>query len=73
MLSEHKLDEYIVHTKEILKTINTLSFVINHMEIELRTKCSTLLSNTTSNNTDNNTLFTNIPDYKIEMFHIVKN
>ena len=25
--------------KEILKTINTLSFVIGHMELELRTKC----------------------------------
>ena len=29
----------IIHTKEILKTINTLSFVINQMETELRTKC----------------------------------
>jgi hypothetical protein len=29
----------IIHTKEILKTINTLSFVISHMECELRTKC----------------------------------
>ena len=25
--------------KEILKTINTLSFVIGHMELELKTKC----------------------------------
>lgn len=29
----------ILHNKEILKTINTLSFVIGHMETELRTKC----------------------------------
>ena len=29
----------IVHNKEILKSINTLSFVITHMESELRTKC----------------------------------
>uniref|UniRef100_A0A6C0EES4 Uncharacterized protein n=1 Tax=viral metagenome TaxID=1070528 RepID=A0A6C0EES4_9ZZZZ len=29
----------ILHTKEILKTINTLSFVISHMECELKSKC----------------------------------
>ena len=29
----------VIHNKEILKTINTLSFVINHMESELRLKC----------------------------------
>ena len=29
----------VLHNKEILKTINTLSFVIGHMESELRTKC----------------------------------
>jgi hypothetical protein len=29
----------VIHNKEILKTINTLSFVINHMENELRAKC----------------------------------
>lgn len=29
----------VLHNKEILKTINTLSFVIGHMETELRTKC----------------------------------
>ena len=29
----------ILHNKEILKTINTLSYVINHMENELKTKC----------------------------------
>jgi len=33
----------ILHNKEILKTINTLSFVIGHMETELRTKCLYLL------------------------------
>lgn len=32
-------DKNVVHNKEILKTINTLSFVIGHMELELRTKC----------------------------------
>jgi len=32
-------DEIIIHNKEILKSINTLSFVIAHMETELRTKC----------------------------------
>jgi hypothetical protein len=30
---------FVIHNKEILKTINTLSFVINHMESELRAKC----------------------------------
>jgi hypothetical protein len=30
---------FIIHNKEILKTINTLSFVINHMENELKAKC----------------------------------
>jgi hypothetical protein len=29
----------VLHNKEILKTINTLSYVIGHMELELRTKC----------------------------------
>jgi REP element-mobilizing transposase RayT len=29
----------VSHNKEILKTINTLSFVIDHMEKELRSKC----------------------------------
>ncbi len=29
----------ILHNKEILKTINTLSFVVGHMESELRAKC----------------------------------
>ena len=29
----------VSHNKEILKTINTLSFVINHMENELKAKC----------------------------------
>lgn len=29
----------ILHNKEILKTVNTLSFVIGHMEAELRAKC----------------------------------
>ena len=37
--SNNNVDEMITHNKEILKSINTLSFVINHMETELRTKC----------------------------------
>jgi hypothetical protein len=32
-------DKNILHNKEILKTINTLSFVISHMESELKSKC----------------------------------
>lgn len=35
----------VLHNKEILKTINTLSFVIGHMELELRTKCLYLPEN----------------------------
>jgi hypothetical protein len=35
----------IPHNKEILKTINTLSYVIGHMETELRTKCLYLPEN----------------------------
>jgi hypothetical protein len=38
-------DIVILHNKEILKTINTLSFVIGHMESELRTKCLYLPEN----------------------------
>jgi hypothetical protein len=34
-----KDQNFVIHNKEILKTINTLSFVINHMENELKTKC----------------------------------
>ena len=34
-----------IHNKEILKTINTLSYVIGHMELELRTKCLYLPDN----------------------------
>jgi hypothetical protein len=36
---KHEKTNLVLHNKEILKTINTLSFVIGHMEIELRTKC----------------------------------
>ncbi len=32
-------NNFVLHNKEILKTINTLSFVIGHMELELKTKC----------------------------------
>ena len=35
----------VYHNKEILKTINTLSFVINHMENELKAKCMYLSEN----------------------------
>jgi hypothetical protein len=39
------MDSVVLHNKEILKTINTLSFVIGHMELELRTKCLYLPDN----------------------------
>jgi hypothetical protein len=32
-------DDIVIHDKDILKSINTLSFVISHMENELKTKC----------------------------------
>ena len=35
----------VLHNKEILKTINTLSYVINHMENELKSKCLYLPEN----------------------------
>jgi hypothetical protein len=35
----YKTNSLILHNKEILKTVNTLSFVIGHMEGELRAKC----------------------------------
>ena len=38
-------EKYILHSKEILKTINTLSYVIGHMEHELKTKCLYLSEN----------------------------
>lgn len=34
-----KDNNFVIYNKEILKTINTLSFVINHMENELKSKC----------------------------------
>jgi hypothetical protein len=37
--------DLVLHNKELLKTINTLSFVIGHMELELRTKCLYLPEN----------------------------
>jgi hypothetical protein len=37
--NNYKDNSIILHNKEILKTINTLSFVIGHMEGELRAKC----------------------------------
>ena len=37
--SNNNYNNSITHNKEILKTINTLSFVIGHMEGELRAKC----------------------------------
>jgi len=38
-IKKYENEKIISHNKEILKTINTLSFVIGHMENELRTKC----------------------------------
>jgi len=35
----------VLHNKEILKTINTLSYVITHMENELKAKCLYLPEN----------------------------
>ncbi len=37
--SNYTEQSQIIHNKEILKTINTLSFVIGHMEAELKSKC----------------------------------
>ena len=37
--SNYTEQSQIIHNKEILKTINTLSFVIGHMETELKAKC----------------------------------
>jgi hypothetical protein len=37
--SNYSNNSQILHNKEILKTINTLSFVVGHMEAELRSKC----------------------------------
>lgn len=37
--SKFENQQQIIPNKEILKSINTLSFVINHMESELRAKC----------------------------------
>jgi hypothetical protein len=37
--NKYENSKIILHNKEILKTINTLSYVIGHMELELRTKC----------------------------------
>jgi hypothetical protein len=45
LLSYIKNSSNAVHNKEILKTINTLSYVIGHMELELRTKCLYLPDN----------------------------
>jgi hypothetical protein len=39
----------VSHNKEILKTINTLSYVINHMESELKAKCMYLPENEIEN------------------------
>ena len=36
---KNEKNNLVLHNKEILKTINTLSFVIGHMELELKTKC----------------------------------
>jgi hypothetical protein len=39
IVSKYTNETNISHNKDILKTINTLSFVINHMESELKIKC----------------------------------
>jgi REP element-mobilizing transposase RayT len=43
--NQYEKSNLVLHNKEILKTINTLSFVIGHMETELRTKCLYLPEN----------------------------
>lgn len=43
--NKYEHTKIILHNKEILKTINTLSYVIGHMEQELRTKCLYLPEN----------------------------
>ncbi len=48
--NKYKDANIILHNKEILKTINTLSFVIGHMEQELRTKCLYLPESEWENN-----------------------
>ena len=37
--TNYEKNKVLSHNKEILKTINTLSFVIDHMEKELKNKC----------------------------------
>ena len=37
--NKYNKNSLVLHNKEILKTINTLSFVISHMESELKSKC----------------------------------
>jgi hypothetical protein len=36
---KYEKNNLFLHNKEIIKTINTLNFVIGHMETELKTKC----------------------------------
>ena len=42
---KYNKDNILNHNKEILKTINTLSYVIGHMETELKNKCLLLPEN----------------------------
>jgi hypothetical protein len=42
---KYEKTKIVPHNKEILKTINTLGFVIGHMELELKTKCLYLVEN----------------------------
>ena len=42
---KYEKPKLVPHNKEILKTINTLGFVIGHMELELKTKCLYLAEN----------------------------
>ena len=53
----------VSHNKEILKTINTLSFVINHMESELKAKCLYIVNqNKLEYSSDN----------ELEQYHFIK-
>jgi hypothetical protein len=43
--NKYQNNNIILKSEEILKTINTLNYVISHMESELRNKCLYLSNN----------------------------
>lgn len=62
--SRYKNEKTFLRNKEILKTINTLSYVINHMENELKAKCLYVV------NVNNDILYN--PNSEIEQYHFIK-